>query len=339
MPSLRIENHRLPGSVRGREDDPRQERHHDPNRVPKMRRVCRLFAVGVETKGARNMIVSPPKRKNFHDLMGREFGRVTVIGYAGIYKRKEIAMIEVRSQAQADAAVKNGETEIHVFANVTLIFGAGTPHVEAWGSSQPHVEAWESSQPHVEAWGSSQPHVEARGSSQPHVEAWAYAILAIRGRCKVTATAEVRIRIDGGDPEVSGGVVHRVPPITSPSAWCERYDIPVADGVAVLFKCLSESFSSHWGFDYTPGTTPVAKDWDGGKKECGGGLHFCPTPGHARGYQQGLRYVACPVALADMAVVPNPEYPDKIKAAGCCAPVWECDRDGKRIEVAEKSHA
>jgi hypothetical protein len=159
-------------------------------------------------------------------------------------------------------------------------------------------------------------------------------MLAVRGKCKVTATAEVLIRIDGGDPEVSGGVVYRVPLILSPGDWCERYDVPVEDGVAVLYKCVSDDFKSNRGGDYTPGTTPIAPDWDGGKKECGGGLHFCPTPGHARGYQEGKKYVACPVALADIAVHSDPKYPDKIKARGCCAPVYEVDRRGKRIEAA-----
>jgi hypothetical protein len=34
-----------------------------------------------------------------------------------------------------------------------------------------------------------------------------------------------------------------------------------------------------------------------------------------------------------MAVVADPEYPDKIKAKGCCGPVWEVDEDGNRIGV------
>jgi hypothetical protein len=242
--------------------------------------------------------------------------------------------VEVRTQAEADVAAQHpNATEIHVFANVRLLFfGKSRPHVVARDSSQPHVEALGSSQPHVEAWDSSQPHVEALGSSQPHVEARSYAMLAVRGACKIEATAEVRIRVDGGTPEISGGVVHRVPPVLSPGDWCARYEVPVRDGVVILFKCVSETFRSNWHGDYAPGTIPRASDWDGGKAECGGGLHFCPTPGHARGYQDGSRYVACPVALAELAVVPDPNYPDKIKAAGCCAEVYECDENGQKLD-------
>src|SRR3990167_141666 len=100
--------------------------------------------------------------------------------------------IEVRTQAEFDAAISRGDKaiciagsfrlvtsggdapKIEVRAGVSLYVvarGSSQPHVVARGSSQPHVVARESSQPHVVAWGSSQPHVEAWGSSQPRVVA------------------------------------------------------------------------------------------------------------------------------------------------------------------------
>jgi hypothetical protein len=79
----------------------------------------------------------------------------------------------------------------------------------------------------------------------------------------------------------------------------------------------------------------MISSWDGGKKECGCGLHFCAQPlAAANYYSNATRYIACPVALADMALVDKPEYPDKIKARGCCGPVWECNLDGERIKEA-----
>jgi len=173
------------------------------------------------------------------------------------------------------------------------------------------------------------------GSSNVRVKAHDWSMLAVNGPVKVTATAEVRIRIDGGDPEIEGGNVHRVIPPKTAAEWCAAYEVAVENGIAILYKAVSDSFQSGWGFGYTPGTVPVAPDWDGGKEECGGGLHFCATPGRARGYfVNATRYVACPVALADTVVHENAKYPDKIKARGCCGPVWECDREGKRIEAA-----
>ena len=56
-----------------------------------------------------------------------------------------------------------------------------------------------------------------------------------------------------------------------------------------------------------------------------------------------LALVACPVALTDIAIHPNPECPDKIKARGCCAPVYEVDYRGKPIaakrEVTQAAEA
>ena len=42
--------------------------------------------------------------------------------------------------------------------------------------------------------------------------------------------------------------------------------------------------------------------------------------------------MACPVALKDIAVHPDGDYPQKVKARGCCAPVWEVDRNGKELK-------
>ena len=222
-------------------------------------------------------------------------------------------MIEVRTQAEADAAVAKREVEIHVFANVTLAFS---------GSSQPRVVCS----------GSSQPRVECSDSSQPRVECYGFTQIAVQGSVHVTATAEVRIRIDGGNPDISGGVAYRVVPPKTPAEWCACYEAMVNDGQAVLFKAVHDDFRSAHNFAYVPGTIPVAPDWGGGIAECGSGLHFCSQPFIASGYDtSATKFIACPVSLSDMAVVDNPQYPDKIKAKGCCGPVWECDEDGNPI--------
>jgi hypothetical protein len=44
-----------------------------------------------------------------------------------------------------------------------------------------------------------------------------------------------------------------------------------------------------------------------------------------------MRYVACPVRLADIAFHPDATYPDKVKARGVCAPVWEVHEDGTAV--------
>src|SRR6185503_1396486 len=188
--------------------------------------------------------------------------------------------------------------------------GSSPPHGVAGGSSQPHVGARGSSQPHVVAWGSSQPHVVARGSSQPHVVAWGICQLAIRGAVKVIAAATVAIVILGGKPTIEGGGFIQRRDISTPQAGCDDYGLPVVGGAVVLFKSVRGSNYRTTGrnWEYQPGSQPEASDWDGGARECGNGLHFSPSPGHALEFYQSsepVKFIACPVLLAEMAVHPD----------------------------------
>jgi hypothetical protein len=132
---------------------------------------------------------------------------------------------------------------------------------------------------------------------------------------------------------VEGGVQIRIPILTTALAWCEFHGLEVVDGIATLYKAVRDTWQSSHAFDYTPGTTPVAPDWDGGECECGGGLHFSPTPFQASTFDShATKYLACPVAVADMRAPKAGDcYPQKIKAKGCAGPVVEVDVNGKRV--------
>jgi hypothetical protein len=271
---------------------------------------------------------------------------------------------KVTNQAELDAAIAAGHTpeidgdgyyRIHS-GNPRIVVVRGQPHVVAWESSQPHVEAWgssqphvvarESSQPHVVAWGSSQPHVEAWGSSQPHVEAWGssqphveaagYVQLSLRGAVTGKAGKDVAVLKHGTKVKLKGGK-HTQVVVKTARQWCDYYGVRVKDGVATLYKGLAEDFTAsptHGSFLYKPGTKPVAPDWDGGNQECGRGLHFSPHPKMTLEFRSDAKkFVACPVALKDIAVHPDGTYPQKCKARGCCAPIWECDINGNRIDT------
>ena len=85
---------------------------------------------------------------------------------------------------------------------------------------------------------------------------------------------------------------------------------------------------------YAPGSTPEAPDWDP-VPECGSGLHFSFHPGAAKSFDDlATRYVGCPIRVSDIVVHPDGDYPGKVKAPRCAAPVYEVDHDGHRIEVA-----
>jgi hypothetical protein len=211
------------------------------------------------------------------------------------------------------------------------------PHVVAWGSSQPRVVARESSQPHVEAWGSSQPHVVAWESSQPHVEAWGSVQLHVRGSVSVIAAAAVAILVSGGSPKIEGGGFIQRVDIGTPQKWCDCYGVEVRGGMALVGKIVGDGYVSKRGYEYPIGGKPLAVDWDGGEKECGGGLHFSPVPEMAREFDPtGEHRLICPVALTDMAVHPDGEYPQKCKARAVASPLWEVDARGEPIDDVSK---
>jgi hypothetical protein len=152
------------------------------------------------------------------------------------------------------------------------------------------------------------------------------------GSSRVTAAKCVAVTNHSKLTTLDGGVLIELPTIKTAEQWCEFHGVEVKDGIATLFKAVSNDFKSGYGFDYAPGTEPKAPDWDGGEAECGGGLHFSPRPVQALQFMpEAKRFVACPVKLDEIAVHENAIYPDKVKAPGCCAPVWECDIDGNRI--------
>jgi hypothetical protein len=195
--------------------------------------------------------------------------------------------------------------------------------VTAWGSATVHAAGAST----VEAL--EQAIVTAAGSVT--VRAFGTSIVRARGATSVEAGAGAVVMRHGGDGAPGAGVVQARRPADA-AEWCAWYGVPVEDGVAVLYKAVDDDFFSYYGVSYRPGSVPVAEDWDGGEAECGGGLHFSPRPTFAvPGPADRMRYVACPVRLADIAFHPDATYPDKVKARAVCAPVWEVHEDGTAV--------
>jgi hypothetical protein len=204
--------------------------------------------------------------------------------------------------------------------------------VRAYGSSQ--VRAYDSSQ--VRAYGSSQ--VRAYDSSQvtaydsSQVRAYGSSQVRAYDSSQVRASKFVAVTRHGKKVKTTGGVRIKLPVIKTAKQWCDFYGVPIKAGVAVLFKVVRDDYKSGRGFLYQPGTTPEAPDWDGGKLECGGGLHFSPTPVHAQAFdEQGKKFIACPVLVKEIKVHPNPVYPAKVKAPRVYRPCYEVDINRKTI--------
>jgi hypothetical protein len=118
----------------------------------------------------------------------------------------------------------------------------------------------------------------------------------------------------------------------SVAEWLEFYGIEVEDGVAILYKAVGHGYESRQGITYKPGEATVAPDWDGGVRECGGGLHFSPHPQFALDFRPDAEhFLACPVKVEDIAFHPNGNYPQKVKARGLCGPAVEVDGTGEAI--------
>jgi hypothetical protein len=139
-------------------------------------------------------------------------------------------------------------------------------------------------------------------------------------------------------------VLIELPKIRTPKEWCDFYGVEIYQGdnldldseeVVTLYKGVDNEYRSSRNFAYVPGTVPIAPDWDGGEAECGGGLHFSPQPFMTLQFAPGAtKFVACPVALRDIVVRENPQYPTKVKARKCCGLVYEVTIDGERIDRA-----
>ena len=75
---------------------------------------------------------------------------------------------------------------------------------------------------------------------------------------------------------VSGGGrtdAARLPP---PEEWCAYYGVDGGGRRRDALQGGRGRLHSYHGGSYRPGTEPRAPDWDGGERECGGGLHFSP---------------------------------------------------------------
>ena len=163
--------------------------------------------------------------------------------------------------------------------------------------------------------GAENAFVAAGGSVR--VRAFGAAMVQARGHAQIEATDGVSIIRHSLAATVSGGHVTDAVRFATPEEWCEYYGVEVDNGVAILYKAVDQDFNSYHGTSYRPGTEPYAPDWDGGERECGGGLHFSPRPTFALPRpDDSMRFVACPVRLADMVVHPQGDYPDQVKARG-----------------------
>ncbi|MGO4984651.1 DUF7666 domain-containing protein [Collinsella sp. Sow4_E3] len=204
--------------------------------------------------------------------------------------------------------------------------------VRACGSST--VRAYDSST--VRACGSST--VTACGSSTVRaydsstVRAYGSSTVRAYDSSTVTARPGVAVHLHSRRATVTGGVLidHTNEP-TNPAEWCAYHGIKVTDGIATVYKAVGDDWCSPHGTSYAPGSTPEAPDWED-SNNCGGGLHFSPTPVEATAYHpEATRWLAVGVSVADLRPILGGT--PKCKAPRVATPCRPVTIDGDPIEV------
>ncbi len=138
------------------------------------------------------------------------------------------------------------------------------------------------------------------------------------------------MHLHSGRARVAGGVLvdHAQEP-RSAAAWCEYHGVATADGIATLYKAVDDAWTTALGTSYAPGTMPAADDWRD-DAECGGVLHFSPSPIEALSYHpEATRFLAVGVAIETLRPIPG-DTP-KAKAPRVVVACREVDIDGGEV--------
>ncbi|MEU4590076.1 DUF7666 domain-containing protein [Micromonospora aurantiaca (nom. illeg.)] len=262
--------------------------------------------------------------------------------------------ITVTDQQQLDAALADASTTcVHVESErgVWLRVSSGSATVEASGSATVEasgsatvrasgsatVEA--SGSATVEASGSAT--VEASGSATVRaydsatVQAYGTTSVHAHHYSTVTAGSHTAVHLHSGQATVTGGVLIDVTQLdlTNPAAWCDHHGITVTDGKAVLYKALGDDLTAGQEYGkptvYRVGDTVTCDDWSD-TNDCGGGLHFSPTPHMASQYHyRATRWLAVEVDVATLRPITDGGTP-KAKAKSCRV-LREVDSFGRLI--------
>jgi hypothetical protein len=236
----------------------------------------------------------------------------------------------VTTQAELDTALaaKVDYIEIRSERGVWLEVRAyGSATVTAYGSAT--VRAYGSAT--VRATDSAT--VRAYGSAT--VRAYGSATVRAYDSATVRATSHVAVHLHHATVKATGGVQisHHLVDLADAEVWCEYHGVTVEDGVAQLYKAVDEKWTTPRNFGYSPGATPTAPDWsaDG---ECGGGLHFGPTPTHALDYHfEATRFVRVGVAVETLCPILGGTA--KAKAPAVVTPCVEVDVHGDAVEAVK----
>ncbi|MCZ7376516.1 DUF7666 domain-containing protein [Micromonospora sp. WMMC250] len=214
-------------------------------------------------------------------------------------------------EAYGSATVRASDSATVRASGSATVRASGSATVRAYGSAT------------VEAYGSAT--VRASGTSSVHAHY----------RATVTAGSHVAVHLHSGQGTVTGGVIIDVTQLdlTTPAAWCDHNGLTITDGTVVLYKALEADLTAGREYGkptvYTVGETVTCDDW-ADTDDCGGGLHFSPTPHQAAQYcYSATRWLAVEVDVATLRPITGGGTP-KAKAPSCRV-LREVDAFGREV--------
>jgi hypothetical protein len=240
------------------------------------------------------------------------------------------ATVEASGSATVEAS---GSATVRAWGSAT-VWARDSTTVRAWGSTT--VRAWGS----ATVWASDSATVRAWGSATVEASQW----VAVH---KMAPTAVIR----GGvvivsqirDSEIIANELAKCvqlchpPRLDSAQVWLDYHGVEVKRGIVTLYKAVDEGWHASHALpggglpDYSPGSKPVAPDFDAAPRDCGKGLHGCAHPSAALAYHNGPKFVAIPVRVKDLGA-PDPDGDTgKIRFRCACKPVYEVDISGEAV--------
>ena len=229
----------------------------------------------------------------------------------------------VTTQAELDAALAAKKTNIECCGAAEFSI-SGSATVRAYGSAT--------------VWAYDSATVRAYGSAT----VWAsmlVRVLVASIYVTITAGATVAVQVEcAGKPKIKGGIVIRAKTALTIRAWADDWGATIegkGKAASILMgKALDADMKSPHGMAYLSGTTVTAPDWDGGKAECGAGLHACALAGISRDrfHPEAKRYALLRVKLSDCRKPQaSDQYPNKLKFSKCEV-VAECDEFNRPLK-------
>lgn len=244
-----------------------------------------------------------------------------------------------------EVIVREGSPTIHVGGpTIIKVFGSSTPVIIANLSGEPIIETYDNSSPVISSFYGNHPTLIAHDHSTPlctarvlgnvSVKAYDFSKVSTPGPNKVLESSKTATIRYFGHPLhlVEGDAKVLCLDTDSPIDWVNFFELQVVDEDYVyLYKALDQDFCARYmNFRYLPGTVVEAPDWDP-TIECGGGLHFSPTPQQALTFNTfAEKFVACKVKLSEMIVHSKGIIPEKVKAPRVYE-IFEVDLNGQRV--------